>query len=52
MIDSYLTHEMQRLLQTRRHIARDQQRVSQNLPRLHAARTANKYAAEEVLTAQ
>jgi len=52
MIDSYLTLEMQRLLQSLPALRRYQQRVSQNLPRLHAPRAANMYAAQEVLTAQ
>jgi hypothetical protein len=52
VIDSYFTHEMQRLLRPLPTMTRASTACERKLPRLHAARVTNKYDAEEVLTAQ
>jgi hypothetical protein len=51
VIDSYFTHEIQRLLRPLP-MTRASTACERKLPRLHAARVTNKYDAEEVLTAQ
>jgi hypothetical protein len=52
MIDSYLTQEMQRLLQSLTALMRASTARERVCRRLHVARTANNYSADEVLTAR